>query len=83
MPARLKVLLPRKFYEGFNIINDIDDLYFYLLNALEKTPISNEAFAELVKHASNQILDIKKSSEDYKNMLIDEYKNSYIELYNP
>lgn len=77
MPARLKVLLPQKFYEGFDIVNDIDDLYFYLLRTLEETPISDGAFAEMVKNATDQIIFIKKSSENYKSMLINEYKNSY------
>ncbi len=77
MPARLKVLLPQNFYDGLGIVNDIDDLYFYLLNTLEETPITDGAFAEMVKHATDQIIAIKKSSEDYKSMLINEYKNSY------
>ncbi|MFZ5902254.1 MAG: hypothetical protein ACOYZ8_01705 [Chloroflexota bacterium] len=77
MPARLKVLLPKKFYDGFSIINDIDELYYYLLLTPQKTPKSGENLAELVKQASDQILAIKESSEAYKNMLIDEYKNSY------
>lgn len=77
MPARLKVLLPKKFYDGFDITNSIDDLYYYLLYTQQESRKSDEAFAELVKHATEQILAIKKSSEDYKNMLIDEYRNSY------
>jgi hypothetical protein len=74
----LKVLLPENFYDGFDIINSVDDLYFYLLSTQQQARKSDEAFAELVKNASDQILDIKKSSEDYKNMLIDAYKKSYL-----
>ena len=77
MPARLKVLLPENFYDGQHIVNDIDDLYYYLLYNQPESQKSQDAYAALFKHATDQILDIKKSSEDYKNMLIDEYKSTY------
>jgi hypothetical protein len=77
MPARLKVLLPENIYDGQHIVNDIEDLYYYLLYSQPESQKSKDAFAELFKHATDQILDIRKSSEDYKSMLIDEYKSSF------
>ena len=77
IPAKLKVLLPTEVYDGLKIVNSIDELYTYLLSTEPPVQKSNDALVERLKIASDQIVTIKKLSEDYKNILIKEYKNTY------
>jgi hypothetical protein len=77
MPAKLKVLLPENIYSGLKIVNSIDELYTHLLLTEHRAQISGDAFVERIKNARDQIVVIKKLSEDYKNLLVDEYKNTY------
>lgn len=77
IPAKLKVLLPIDVYDGLKIVNSIDELYTFLLFTEQPVQKSDDNLMERLKNASAQIDAIKKLSEDYKNMLIEEYKNTY------
>jgi hypothetical protein len=77
IPARLKILLPLDVYDGLKIVNNIEELYTYLLSTEPPTQKSDDSLIERLKNASDQIVVIKQLSKDYKNMLIKEYKNTY------
>lgn len=77
IPPRLKILLPSDAYDGLQIVHQIDDLYTYLLASKPPGENSENDLFERLNKAGARIVEIRKLTDDYKKMLIEEYKNSY------
>ena len=77
IPAKLKVLLPENTYDGMDIVYKINELYSFLLSTEPSEQRNDNTLLERMQNTVEQITAIKKSFENYKNSLIDEYKKTY------
>ena len=78
IPARLQVLLPPAAYDGLNIVQEIDELYHYLLfSDSPAEQVDFQSVSERINGASDRIVSIRKMFSDYKKLLKDEYESTF------
>jgi hypothetical protein len=78
IPARLQFLLPSSIFSGLQIVRQIDELYYYLLNSdLPAEQRNIDSIRERLFGASDRIISINKTASEYKKLLIDEYESTF------